>query len=186
MSRLIRRGCGGVYRPGPGIAVPRLDLVPGPDGYPVRPPELCRLDRAPEAVLQPTVSAWLAQPAAQASRSSRLNQRDRWQLEALCAAALRDVAGLSEPAVREWIEDAIDNARRRELMAGAEAERGDTRSIRRRISRGRGLWVLLAAWPWWAVAEAGLELRAPASWYQLERVHSTFATWADGVVSPLL
>src|SRR5215203_1852802 len=87
-----------------------------------------------------------------------LDSGDLAQLRALAAAALRDVAGLSEAPVQEWIgPPTISSDRRRAILVGVPSKiaPGHTRSTRRQIARGRELWVQLAAWPWWAVLDAG-------------------------------
>jgi hypothetical protein len=169
-----------VYRPAPGIAVPRLEQVPSGEGYLVVPVALHEFRRAPEAVLQPRVGAWLDQPDAQAARRHELDRRDLAQLSALAAAALHDIAGLSQRAVTEWFSPTITWERRRALMRGEDACHGDTRTTRRRIARGRKLWVQLAGWPWWPIDDSngGDALsRLPKRWWELPRVVETYDTW---------
>lgn len=186
MSLILRRNQS-LYRPAPGVAAPRLDLVPGGDGHLVRPPALAEYERAPESVLHAHVAAWLAQPEAQVSRQRSanrrrpwLNQRDLWQLRDLTAAALADIAGLTQAAIREWIEDSIAGPRRVELMAGADPMAGDTRSTRRRIERGRARWVRLGAWPWWPLVDAGQPIKgAAAGWIGHPRAQGTFVQWME-------
>src|SRR5690606_1129328 len=110
-----------------------------------------------------------------------LDSGDLAQLRQLAAAALHDVAGLRQAAVGEWIYRDIDTQRRVALMAGSAPDHGDTRVVRRSIASGRKLWVRLAAWPWWAIAdEVGeqnlvRELRGP--WWKLARVVETYRLW---------
>lgn len=170
-----------VYRPSPGVAVPCLRLAPGPDGYEVEPPQLHDFERAPGSVLRPRVASWLAQPRAQGSYADQLNGDDLAQLRDLAAAALLDVGGLSQAQAREWIEDPITGSRRTTLLSGAEAAYGDPRSNRRRAARGRRLWVRLAAWPWWSIADAGHPMSGPlpTGWWTLPRVMETMRSWVD-------
>ena len=110
-----------------------------------------------EAV-RPASRAGLARSPGIRDASGGWHRDELTELRALTAAALRDVAGRSVAAVQEWIgPPTIDPVRRTQIMAGIPSERhqGDTRSIRRRIARGRELWAQLAAWPWWAVVDAG-------------------------------
>jgi hypothetical protein len=51
LSGFVRRGRP-VYRPAPGVAVPRLEQVPAPGGFLVIPNDLHRYRRTPEAVLR--------------------------------------------------------------------------------------------------------------------------------------
>lgn len=170
-----------VYRPAPGVAAPRLEQVPAPEGFLVIPNELHRYRRAPEAVLRFRVASWLDQLDAQGGRAHALDRDDRAQIRKLAGAALHDVAGLSQPQVMEWTNmPPIDNERRRALMSGAPTEvNGDTTVTQRRIREGRKLWVQLAAWPWWAVVDAGETLTGglPARWWEMSRVVETYRTW---------
>lgn len=128
-------------------------------------------------MLRLRVASWMENPRAQGTRT--LDRDDRDQVRALSSAALTDIAGLSLLQVREWIEDPIDSTRRRELMAGADPDRGDTRSTVRRNGRGRLRWARLGAWPWWAIADAGFELsgRLPQRWWEIDRVAGTLEHW---------
>jgi hypothetical protein len=191
LSSFIRRGRP-AYRPAPGIAVPRLEQVPRRDGVLVVPlelhesrqmcdPQLKRRRRFQgEPLPRPRVARWLDRPESEA-RKIDFNRDELSELEALAAAALRDVAGLSEAEVREWLSPEISNQRQCGIMAGVPAtcHQGDTRSTRRRIARGRRLWVRLAAWPWWPVVDAGGDVAGgvPRRWWELPRVAETHRTW---------
>jgi hypothetical protein len=201
LSSLIRRGRP-AYRPAPGIAVPRLEQVPGPDGVFVVPLELDEYRRTSdrqlefkrrlgdEPLLRPRVARSLDHPESGA-REIDFNRDELSELKALAAAALHDVAGRSQAAVQEWLSPEISNQRQCGIMAGvpADSHQGDTRSTRRRIERGRRLWVRLAAWPWWAVVDAGEDVAGgmPRRWWELPRVVDTHRVWlllaADGTLS---
>jgi hypothetical protein len=174
-----------VYRPAPGVAVPRLEEVPdgAGGGYRVIPNELYEFQRAPEAILHSGVAAWLEQPLAQ--RSRQLGQHDIAQLRRLTVAAVRDISGLTKGGAEEWIavESPISNRRRRELMAGArDSHLVDRDGEKVRCREGRKLWVELAAWPWWAIVDelgpVGLRGGMPDRWWKLPRVIETFDSWA--------
>jgi hypothetical protein len=92
------------------------------------------------------------------------------------------VVGLSVEAVKEWLAlSSINVDRRKAIMAGAPSatHQGDMRSTRRQIARGRKLWVLLAAWPWWAVVDGGEVVAGgmPSAWWTLARIVETYQTW---------
>jgi hypothetical protein len=172
--------------------VPRLEQVPGPDGILVVPPELHEYRQKPdrqlerrrrlggEPFLRPRVARWLDHPESGASEID-FNRNELTELKALAAAALIDVAGLSQAAIQEWLRPETSNERRPGIMAGvpAESHQGDTRSTGRRIERGRRLWIRLAAWPWWAVVDAGEDVAGgmPRRWWGLPRVIETHRTW---------
>jgi hypothetical protein len=177
MSSVLRKGRP-VYRLAAGVAAPRLETVTSSLGQ-VIPQELHAFRRAPESVLRLRVASWMENPLAQETRSVALDRNDRDQINALASAALTDIADLSLLQTREWIEDPIDSPRRRELMAGADPDRGDTRSTVRRNTRGRQLWARVGAWPWWAIADAGFKFdgRLPQRWWEIDRIAETFSCW---------
>jgi hypothetical protein len=128
------------------------------------------------------------------SRNVDFNRDELVQLKALASAALRDIAGLSEPAIAEWIDsrEPVDAERRVLLLSGNEPDlhADDTSSIRRRIRTGRLLWVNLAAWPWWPIVIGGDAVKGglPKQWWEMKRVTETYATWLrlrpDGTLRP--
>jgi len=181
LSSFIERGRP-VYRPAPGVAVPRLERVPAPEEFLVVPNELHRYRRAPEVVLRFRVASWLDQWEAQGSRAHALDADDLAQLRALAASALHDVAGLKQSAVKEWIgPPTVDGRRRTAILSGVPStvHQGGTRSTGRQIARGRRLWVQLAAWPWWAIFDARGTVAGPlpTRWWEIPRVVETYRTW---------
>lgn len=176
-----------MYRPAPGIAAPRIERVLDDElGVEVVPRELHELRRAPEAILRPRIATWLDRPEAQPSQQYQLDGSDIGQIKALAAAALADIAGLRRAAVCEWItppkSEHIDGSRRRELLEGAEPELmtdAEAKFTARKLREGRGLWVKLAAWPWWPLANAGFQVEhgLRSGWWRLEPVTQAFQDW---------
>lgn len=162
--------------------MPQLQGVPV-GGFLIQPRQLADYRQAPESVLRQRVAAWVDQPIAQSSRAHTLDSRDLAQLTRLGAAALKDIAGLSRAAVCEWIgPPTISNERRRAIMAGEPSDQhqgGDLRATGRQIAEGRELWVRLAAWPWWSLADAGESVAGglPGKWWELPRVREVLGAW---------
>ena len=184
LSQIIGSAGRPTYRPGSGIAAPCLESVPSGQGYDVTPVELADFERSPTSVLRDRVATWLLQPLSQEEQAHSLDQDDLAQLKALRAAALRDIAGLSQVAVAEWIDGpSCPPVRRRALLHGAEAAYwGETRVIRGRTATGRRLWASLGAWPWWPLAGglAGVdELKGglPREWWKRSDVIDTWNAW---------
>jgi hypothetical protein len=181
-----------VYRPAPGIAVPRLEQVPAEGGLQVVPPSLHeyrqlsdrelvrRRRRETLPVLHPRVYQWLDHIRS-GERPIDFNRDERSELKALTAAVLRDVAGFSPPSIEEWVDTTTlaDNSRRIELMAGTSNSRYGDRVVRDLVRRGRELWVQLAAWPWWPIAQSGKSVVGglPESFWELRDVVETHALW---------
>lgn len=170
-----------MYRPAPGIAVPRLERVPSTEGYSVVPQELHVFAQAPESVLRLRVTRWLNEPTSQRSQRDRLDSADLAQIRALTGAALRDIAALTSPAVMEWLSPGLSHERAAALMNGGPVSvHGDTKVTRRRVAEGRRLWQLIGGWPWWPLADAGESLAdgfLPSNWWTHPRVAECFAEW---------
>jgi hypothetical protein len=106
-----------------------------------------------------TISA--VTPQAVVARGVRARAESPLPFTRLEAAALCDLAGLSEKQVVDVLE-----------RAGEEP----TRQARRYIKDGRGLWrAIPGAWPWWVVVGP-----LPRNWWHDDRVVAAWRAWWDG------
>lgn len=102
----------------------------------------------------------------------RLGAHDWAAGRRLYAAALRDLAGLSEDEIAK-------------ACGFKEAETfGDPRNARDAVSRGRRTWHQMGAWPWSHLHPNG---RPPANWRRdgpNSNLTTVFATWQTGHFPP--
>lgn len=101
-----------------------------------------------------------------AFRRAYANSTSNAQLRSLVAAALRDI-----------YDDPLDS-REHDMTVCGLLGFSNERTASDSILRGRKLWVLLAAWPWWALDYKGGRL--PKNWRTLPRVAEAFAMWRSG------
>ncbi len=122
-------------------------------------PLLRELD-LPQRVLR-AISATTFQEAA--AVGARARAESPLPLTRLEAAALHDLAGLSEKQVVDVL-----------VLAGEEP----TRQARRYIKGGRELWrAIPGAWPWWVI-----DGPLPPNWWHDERVVAAWRAWWDGAL----
>jgi hypothetical protein len=150
-----------------GLKVPRLDSVPWDahgGGRVHVPPGEWYLQRAAREIHEDALLALRSMDAIAVRRANE-NRLARGQLRALAAAALRDVCDypVSSKDADESVFDVL--------------EYKDVRGASHAVERGRELWPVLGAWPWWGLNPKG---SARVEWWEDPRVVERFAVWHAG------